>query len=84
MDAAIGLSNIPIEINAIVMVVPKSVVSNERIGILFRQLQCIDCISYHNSPRRILEAKGEEINEEMWGDIVIDGYVDSDDTLHSF
>ena len=84
MDAVIGLSNTPIEINAIVMVVPKSVVPNERIGILFGQLQCIDCISYHSSPRRILEAKGEEINEEMWGDIVIDGYVDNDDKLHSF
>jgi hypothetical protein len=83
MDAVIGLSNVPIEINAIVMVVPKSVVPNERIGILFGQLQCIDCISYHSSPRRILEAKGEDINEEVWGDIVIDGYVDDDDKLHS-
>ena len=84
MDAVIGLSNTPIEINAIVMVVPKSVVPNERIGILLGQLQCIDRISYHSSPRRVLEAKGEEINEEMWGDIVIDGYVDNDDKLHSF
>jgi hypothetical protein len=56
---------------------------NERIGILFGQLQCIDCISYHSSPRRTLEAKGEDINEEAWGDIVIDGYVDDDNKLHS-
>jgi hypothetical protein len=83
MDAVIGLSNVPIEINAVVMVVPKSVMPNERIGILFGQLQCIDRISYHSSPRRILEAKGEDINEEAWGDIVIDGYVDDDNKLHS-
>jgi hypothetical protein len=56
---------------------------NERIGILFGQLQCIDCISYHSSPRRNLEAKGEDINEEAWGDIVMDGYVDDDNKLHS-
>jgi hypothetical protein len=66
------------------MVVPKSVMPNEHIGILFGQQQCIDRISYHSSPRRILEAKGEDINEEMWGDIVIDGYVDDDDKLYSF
>jgi hypothetical protein len=83
MDAVIGLSNVPIEINEIVMVVPKSMMPNERTGILFGQLQCIDCISYHSSPRRILEAKGEDVNEEMWGDIVIDGYVDGDNKLHS-
>jgi hypothetical protein len=50
MDAVIGLSNVPIQINTIVMVVPKSVVPNERIGILFGQLQFIDCISYQCSP----------------------------------
>ena len=83
MDLVIGLSNVPIDINAIVMVVPKSVMPNERIGILFGQLQCIDRISYHSSPRCILQAKGEDISEEMWGDIVIDGYVDEDDKLHS-
>ena len=35
MDAVICLSNAPVNINAIVMVVPKSVMPNERIGILF-------------------------------------------------
>jgi len=84
MDLVIGLSNVPIDINAIVMVVPKSVMPNEHIGILFGQLQCINSISYRSSPRRILQAKGEDIKEEMWGDIVIDGFVDLDDKLHSF
>jgi hypothetical protein len=84
MDAFIAFSNIPIDINAIVLVVPKSMMPNEHIGILFGQLQCIDCISYHSSPRRILQAKGEDIEEGVWGDIVIDGTVDFDDKLHSF
>jgi hypothetical protein len=83
MDSVIGFSNVPIRITAIILVVPKSVMPDERIGILFGQLQCIDRISYHSSPRCILQAKGEDISEEMWGDIVIDGYVDEDDKLHS-
>jgi hypothetical protein len=84
MDVVIGLSNFPINISAIVLVVPKSVMPNEYTGILFGQQQCINCLSYHSSPRRILKAKGEDISEEIWGDIVIDGYVDDDDKLHSF
>ena len=84
MDAVIGLSNFPVNISAIVLVVPQSVMPNKYTGILFGQQSCINCLSYHSSPRRILKAKGEDISEEMWGDIVIDGYVDDDDNLHSF
>jgi len=57
MDGVIGLSNLPIPITAIVLVVPKSL---------------------------MLQAKGEDIKEEMWGDIVIDEFVDDNDELHSF
>jgi hypothetical protein len=84
MDAVIGFSNGSIKISAIAMVVPKSVVPNERVGILFGQQQCIDRISYHSIPRRILEAKGEDIKEELWGDIVLDEFIDVDGKMLSF
>ena len=84
MDGVIGLSNFPVAITAIVLVVPKSVMPNEHIGILFGQQSCINSISYHSIPRCILQAKGEHIEEEVWGDIVIDEYVDDNDELHSF
>jgi hypothetical protein len=84
MDGIIGLSNLPVPITAIVIVVPKTVMPNEHIGILFGQKCCINSISYRSIPRRILQAKGENIGEEMWGDIVIDEFVDDIDELHSF
>jgi hypothetical protein len=84
MDGIIGLSNLPVPIAAIVLVVPKSVMPNEHIGILFGQKSCINSISYRSIPRRILLARGEDIGEELWGDIVIDEYVDDNDELHSF
>ncbi|KAI9781656.1 MAG: uracil DNA glycosylase [Geoglossum umbratile] len=79
MDAAIGFSNTPITLTAIVLIVPKSTVPNERVGILFGQQQCIDHISYRSIPRRILKGRGEDIGEEMWGDIVLDEFIDVND-----
>ncbi|KAI9766178.1 MAG: uracil DNA glycosylase [Geoglossum simile] len=83
MDAVIAFSNTPIQITAIVVIVPKSVVPNERVRILFGQQQCIDCISYRSIPRRILEGKGEDVGEEIWGDIVLDELVDIDGDIVS-
>jgi hypothetical protein len=83
MDAVIAFSNVPIAISAIVLVVPKSVVPNERVGILFGQQQCIDRLHYRSLPRCILEAKGENIEKEMWGDIILDEFVDSEGNIQS-
>ena len=63
MDAVIGLSNVPTNIDAIVMVVPRRVMPKEHIGILFGQKCCINDISYRSIPRRILQAKGEDIEK---------------------
>jgi hypothetical protein len=84
MDGVIGFSNHPVPITTIVLVVPKNMMPNEHIGILFGQQSCINSISYRSVPRGILQAKGEDIREEMWGDIVIEEYVDDNGELHSF
>ncbi|KAH0547925.1 hypothetical protein GP486_008334 [Trichoglossum hirsutum] len=83
MDAVIGFSNAPSMLSAIVLIVPKTVVPNERAGILFGQQQCIDHMSYRSIPRSILEKKEEGIGEEIWGDIILDEYVDVDGDIHS-
>lgn len=81
MDAIIGLSNVPVKIAAIIMVVSKSVVPNGRVGVLFGQRQCIDHLSYRSIPRRILERKAEEITKDMWGDIVLEELIDEEDLI---
>jgi hypothetical protein len=84
VDAVIGLSNAPIGITGIVMVVAKSEVPNERIGILFGQKLCIDRLNYHSIPRRVLNAKGEDVDKGFWGSIVIEEYIDKVGNIQSF
>lgn len=83
VDATIGLSNTPIKLNAIAFVVPKNSVPNFRSGVIFGQRQCIDCISYHSIPRSILRAEGEAVGDEIWGELVVDKFVDEDGNLVS-
>jgi hypothetical protein len=78
LDAIIGLSNTPIKITAIALVVPNSVVPNQRVGVILVQKHCIDCMSYRSIPRRILKAKGEDVDDEIWGDLVVDEFVNED------
>ena len=75
LAGTVALSNCPIAISAVALVVPKSAVPNQRSGILFGQSQCMDRLSYRAIPRRILQAKGEDVDEETWGDIVVEEYM---------
>ncbi|KAJ5558369.1 hypothetical protein N7535_008581 [Penicillium sp. DV-2018c] len=52
--------------------------ANEQIGVLFGQSSCIYRLNLRMIPRRILEAKGEEISEEFWGDIMADECLNMD------
>ena len=78
LDAFIALSNTPIKITAIALVVPNSIVPNQRVGVIFGQKHCIDCMSYRSIPRRILKAKGENVDDEIRGDLLVDDYLDED------
>jgi hypothetical protein len=80
--AFIEFSNSIIEIEAIATVVSNLDMLNGRVGILFGQRQCIDRIVYQSIPRSALLAKREDIGESVWGDIIVEGYVDIDDELH--
>lgn len=74
ISGAVALSNCPITISAVALVVPKSAVPNQRSGILFGQAQCINRLSYRAIPRCILQAKGEIVDEDTWGDIIVEEY----------
>lgn len=84
MDATIGFSNTPLSISAIVAVVLQSLLPNERVGFIFGQQQCIEKLSYYSVPRCILAAKGEATGEEIWGDFVLQHYIDEKGELNSF
>lgn len=72
LQAVIVLSNTPVEISVIVLTVPKSVVRNQHVGIIFREKQCIDIL------RQFLKAKGLEIGEEMWEDFTVQEFINED------
>jgi hypothetical protein len=41
-----------------------------------RTFRYLDAIQYRKIPRKILEASGETVKEQLWGDMVVEGYVD--------
>lgn len=83
VDIVIAFSNTPISMATIAVVVPRSTVPNQRSGIIFGQNQCIDCISYQSLPRSILRARGQDVDDEIWGDLVIDAFINEEGELES-
>lgn len=83
LDAGIALTNCPVVIEAVALIMPRSRMPNKLLGILFGQLTCIDRLSLQMIPRRILLARNQNIPEEFWGHIVLDQYLDSQDEVVS-
>lgn len=83
INAGIALSNCPVLIDFVAAVFPKSKMPNQLVGILFGQSGCIDRLSFRSIPRHVLRAKGEEISDGLWGDIVLDEYVNMDGEVTS-
>jgi hypothetical protein len=79
----IEFSNSIVQIDSVAMVVTKLDVPNERVGVIFGQNGCIDRIVYRSIPRAALKAKGEDIAEDVWGDIIVEGYVDIDGKIQA-
>lgn len=57
---------------------------NGRIGILLGHNGAIDHIVYKSVPRANLNARGEVLPSTVWGDIVLDEYIDLFDEIHRF
>ncbi|KAL1966110.1 hypothetical protein VTN77DRAFT_4858 [Rasamsonia byssochlamydoides] len=67
IEGIIALTNSAISISAVALVVPKAMVPNNRVRILFGQMQCIDRLTYRSIPRCMLRAKGEGIADDVLG-----------------
>lgn len=76
VDASFGFSNSSISISTIFTVLPLSKIPNQRSGIILGQNAFINHILYRAVPRAILEAKGEHVEEGVWGDIVVEEIVE--------
>ncbi|KAE8348115.1 hypothetical protein BDV28DRAFT_165091 [Aspergillus coremiiformis] len=74
-------SNSLFAMDLIALVVDKDTVPNIRSGIILGQKACIDSLQYRSIPRSVLKAKGEAIDEKLWGDIILESYVDLDGTF---
>lgn len=72
VDASFGFSNANISISTIFTVLPLSKIPNQRSGIILGQNAFMNHILFRAVPRAILEAKGEFVEEGVWGDIVVE------------
>lgn len=76
VSAVVAFSNTPVEVSAIALVRPRDQMPNRYLGVIFGQQQCIDSISHVCMPRNILVARGEAVGDGVWGDIILNEYVD--------
>lgn len=84
VDALVAFSNRVLDISCVCVVVPRSAIPNSRVGILLGQNMCLNRLVYKSIPRAILSARGENVPDTVWGDILIEDYVDLDDVVHRF
>lgn len=77
VDATFGFSNTKISISTIFSVLPLSKIPNQRSGIILGQNAFMNHILFRAIPRAILEAKGELVEEGVWGDIFVEEIVEA-------
>lgn len=81
VSVALEFSNSVFKIDLIAWVVDKEFVPNGRSGIILGQKGCIDVLQYRSIPRSILTAQGQTVDERLWGDLILESYVDLDGSL---
>lgn len=84
IDGEFCLSNTVLQINCICLVVPNSIMPNERIGIFLGQKGALDRMIYKSVSRYNLNACDEALPRTIWGDIMVDKYIDLFDEIHKF
>lgn len=81
IEGNIVFTNCFIPIAAVALVVPTATIPNQRAGTLFGQTHCIDRLIHRSIPRCLLQAKGENVADNTWGDFIIEEYLDTDDRI---
>lgn len=76
MNAWFRFSNHAAEISTIVTVLPVSHIPNSRSGVILGQQAFMAMMVVRCVPRSILLAKGEQVADNEWGDIVVEEYID--------
>jgi hypothetical protein len=83
LDTEIAFTNCALPLSISVLIVPQAKMPNSLVGVLFGQSGGIDRLSLQMRPRHILQAKGEQVQENFWGDIILDEYVDLYGAVHA-
>lgn len=81
VDATVGFTNCLMEFSTIFLVVPRRSVPNGHVGAIIGQRAFIDRLQYRSVPKKILVAMGETSVDNVWGDIILEQYLDLDDEL---
>lgn len=76
VNAWFRFSNHAAEISTIFTVLPVSHIPNSRSGIILGQQAFMAMMVVRCVPRYILIAKGEQVADNEWGDIVVEEYID--------
>ncbi|OAX79273.1 hypothetical protein ACJ72_06409 [Emergomyces africanus] len=84
MTVVVALSNTTVNIEAVALVCPRNLMPNGYNGILFGQSQCIDSLVYSSYPRKALLHSGEDVAEDVWGDLSLSSYFDVFGDAHVF
>ena len=77
VDARLQLSNTSIDMSFIARIVPREMMPNQMSGVLLGQVGLINCIEVRQIPREFLIEDGQEVPEHIWGDLVVERYIDA-------
>ncbi|MCJ1331366.1 uracil DNA glycosylase [Thelotrema lepadinum] len=78
VQACFAFSGANVQISTVFQVVPVTSMPRSRSGVILGQKAFMDSLAYRSVPRAILLARGEEVDENVWGDIVVEGILDDE------
>ena len=84
VDASIRFSNTDVRLSFLAHMLPLECMPNCFSGMILGQKTFIDRMQCRLIPREILMAKGEVVLEGLWGDMVIEAFMDIGDELRVF
>lgn len=76
VNGIFSFSNSLVEVDTVFHLMPVSEIPNGRSGVILGQNGFLDRMVIRSIPRAILEARGEQVDERFWGDIVVESVVD--------
>jgi len=77
VDGRLQLSNTSIDMSFIARVVPRKRMPNHMSGVLLGQVGLINCMEVRQIPRQILIEDGQEVQDHIWGDLVVERHLDA-------